>query len=263
CLYVSTNWDFILRLTGQNFRFFLSTCLFHSPAQLVIGFNGGKDCTVLLHLIYAVVCHQKNKCGCDSDITKETLVTNFPKLLYIRSRSVFPELESFVQRTLHFYRLPSSSIFRSSLECGSECKRPHQCGSLIVYEGNIKSSIERLLQDFPDLRGVFMGTRLSDPKAADLTPMVMTDPGWPQILRINPLLDWTYADVWTFIRKLSLPYCSLYDVGYTSIGSMEDTHPNPKLRHITESGRIEYHPAYTLTDLNSERFGRRGPNPSN
>ncbi|KAF5397522.1 FAD synthase [Paragonimus heterotremus] len=107
-----------------------------------------------------------------------------------------------------------------------------------------------------------MGTRLSDPKAADLTPMIMTDPGWPQILRINPLLDWTYADVWTFIRKLSLPYCSLYDVGYTSIGSMEDTHPNPKLRHITESGRIEYHPAYTLTDLNSERFGRRGCNPS-
>ncbi|TPP67548.1 Molybdopterin-binding protein [Fasciola gigantica] len=106
-----------------------------------------------------------------------------------------------------------------------------------------------------------MGTRITDPRAAHLTPMAMTDSDWPQLMRVNPLLHWTYSDVWNFLRSLSIPYCSLYDVGYTSIGSMEDTHPNPSLRYVTDSGLTEYHPAYILSDFHLERSGRRKPNP--
>ncbi|CAH8451810.1 unnamed protein product [Schistosoma turkestanicum] len=43
---------------------------------------------------------------------------------------------------------------------------------------------------------------------------------------------------------------------YTSVGSVEGTHPNPQLRYITESGRIAYHPAYTLNEKIYERIGR-------
>ncbi|CAH8450981.1 unnamed protein product [Dicrocoelium dendriticum] len=231
--------------------------IFHrfTPSEMVIGFNGGKDCTVLLHLVYAVflrrIAGHSPEAGC-----RARLASEFPRLLYIRSRSVFPELENFVQRTLQFYRLSSKSILRPTVNAGSMEKREKSHGGLIVFEGDIKSSLDRLLKDFPDVRGVLMGTRLSDPRASHLSPVIMTDAGWPQILRINPLLDWTYSDVWQFIRTLSLPYCSLYDVGYTSIGSMEDTHPNPNLRYITESGRCGYRPAYTLADPESERSGR-------
>lgn len=35
---------------------------------------------------------------------------------------------------------------------------------------------------------------------------------------LNPIIDWTNNDVWAFIRERNLPYCSLYDEGYTRLG---------------------------------------------
>lgn len=37
---------------------------------------------------------------------------------------------------------------------------------------------------------------------------------------LSPIIDWTHADVWKFIRKRNLEYCELYDQGYTRIGCM-------------------------------------------
>jgi phosphoadenosine phosphosulfate reductase len=36
--------------------------------------------------------------------------------------------------------------------------------------------------------------------------------------RISPLLDWTEAQIWSYIRTEQLPYSPLHDRGYTSIG---------------------------------------------
>jgi phosphoadenosine phosphosulfate reductase len=35
---------------------------------------------------------------------------------------------------------------------------------------------------------------------------------------LNPIIDWTEKDVWEYIRKYKLPYCSLYDNGFKRIG---------------------------------------------
>ncbi|XP_023569541.1 FAD synthase isoform X3 [Octodon degus] len=57
-------------------------------SQLCLGFNGGKDCTALLHLYHAAV---QRKCP---DVPKPL------QILYIRSISPFPELEQFLQDTI-------------------------------------------------------------------------------------------------------------------------------------------------------------------
>ena len=35
---------------------------------------------------------------------------------------------------------------------------------------------------------------------------------------INPIIDWTDADVWAFIKANKIPYCSLYDEGFHRLG---------------------------------------------
>lgn len=35
---------------------------------------------------------------------------------------------------------------------------------------------------------------------------------------VNPIIDWTDGDVWQFIRENTIPYCCLYDEGWTRIG---------------------------------------------
>lgn len=37
---------------------------------------------------------------------------------------------------------------------------------------------------------------------------------------VNPIIDWTAADVWEFIRGEGLPYCELYDQGWKRIGCL-------------------------------------------
>ena len=48
-------------------------------------------------------------------------------------------------------------------------------------------------------------------------------------MRINPVLSWTYGDVWAYLRATGAQYCKLYDLGYTSLGSVKDTVPNTAL----------------------------------
>jgi phosphoadenosine phosphosulfate reductase len=45
------------------------------------------------------------------------------------------------------------------------------------------------------------------------------------ILKFNPLADWDEKDLWRYIHKHDLPYNSLHDQGYASIGCAPCTQP--------------------------------------
>lgn len=45
------------------------------------------------------------------------------------------------------------------------------------------------------------------------------------LVKVSPIADWTWKRVWDYIKDKDVPYCSLYDKGYTSIGCEPCTRP--------------------------------------
>ena len=131
---------------------------------------------------------------------------------------------------------------------------------LNVYEITVgfKQGLSELIEDDEKagrdvLKAMFMGTRRDDPDGKLQPTFSPTDPSWPPLCRVNPILEFNYHDIWRFLRIYSLPYCSLYDRGFTSIGTIDDTTTN-ELLWDTRLRRY-VHP-WILSDGKYERIGR-------
>ncbi|KAK4574745.1 3'-phosphoadenosine 5'-phosphosulfate sulfotransferase [Recurvomyces mirabilis] len=201
----------------------------YSLDELSLSYNGGKDCLVLL-ILYLSALHIH---------TTKHPTTKLPKALpsvYIISPHPFQEVDDFVNSSLQTYHL-----------------------DLARYAKPMKEAFTDYLSDHPSIKAIFVGTRRTDPHGHDLKHFDPTDRGWPAFMRIHPVIDWHYAEVWTFIREMGVEYCRLYDQGYTSLGGTTDTHPNPALSLRDDPGGGDdgkFRPAYELVEDEAERLGR-------
>ncbi|EMR61488.1 putative fad synthetase protein [Eutypa lata UCREL1] len=265
----------------------------YRPEELSLSYNGGKDCLVLLILILASLPSHFPSSTSSSDsssippsdttntatipatatTTSATATTtpSFPttfQALYIRPLSPFPEVDDFVAETTARYHLdlatsdkPMKAALTDYLSSAPIPTQEQQRGDHAHGRGQ-------------DVRAVFVGTRRTDPHGQFLTHFDETDRDWPRFMRVHPVIDWHYREVWGFIRALEIPYCPLYDKGYTSLGGTDDTHPNPALLlnggaevNIGNGGGDgdcelkgkrdqRFRPAYELMEDGEERLGR-------
>ncbi|XP_034249621.1 FAD synthase-like isoform X2 [Thrips palmi] len=156
-------------------------CNRYHPDELVLCFNGGKDATVLLHLACAVIRHHH------PEHAAKPL-----HAFWVQSAEPFPEVREFVSRMVEQYNLHLDEV-----------------------PGPIKVGLRTYLGGKPEVKAALIGVRRTDPYSSKLSAFQETDLGWPAVMRVSPILEWRYADVWTFLRELHLPYCSLYDQGPT------------------------------------------------
>ena len=61
------------------------------------------------------------------------------------------------------------------------------------YTLPMRQGLEAYLRDRPCVKAVFVGTRRTDPHGEKLTFFDPTDRGWPQFVRVHPVIDWHYG----------------------------------------------------------------------
>ncbi|CAM9196499.1 unnamed protein product, partial [Discosporangium mesarthrocarpum] len=218
--------------------------------RLIGSYNGGKDAVVIMNLHRAAVAKYSLEQG-------RLFRTH---LIFFNNAREFPEVQRLVHETVKDYDL-----------------------SLATYDcGFVKGLTQCMEERGGGCFGFVLGTRKGDPNCGIQTSFTPSSDWMPPFMRVNPILTWDYGQVWTFLRLFNLPYCSLYDEGYTSLGVMDDTFPNPALRRkglvqgIDTSSQNregdgdgdkegngegdgkygEYYPAYKLSDWSLERAGR-------
>ncbi|CAK9436072.1 uncharacterized protein LODBEIA_P06300 [Lodderomyces beijingensis] len=213
----------------------------HGLEEIAISYNGGKDCLVMLILLLATI-YKKWKSECTS---KNVLIPHDYKLdsVYVNAETPFPELTAFIEQSTQYYHL-----------------------NPVTLKDSMQHGFQHYLDEVnPKIKSVVVGIRYTDPHGQQLTEEQCTDHDWPKFLRIHPILDWHYVEIWDFLVGTNVEYCSLYDLGYTSLGGMNNTVPNPKLQIPAADGAAggvaggaSHLPAYMLRDDADalERLGR-------
>ena len=75
------------------------------------------------------------------------------------------------------------------------------------------------------LDGWITGLRRDQTKVRQDASIFQLDAAHDSILKINPIIDWTWDDIQNYIKQHDLPYNSLLDKGYPSIGCAPCTRP--------------------------------------
>jgi phosphoadenosine phosphosulfate reductase len=78
--------------------------------------------------------------------------------------------------------------------------------------------VEPLNRALKDLDAWMTGLRREQAVTRVDVRKVELDKDHGNIVKINPLVDWSYDDVWDYIRKNNVPYNRLHKQGYPSIG---------------------------------------------
>eukprot|EP00977_Amphora_coffeiformis_P005948 scaffold1267_cov171-Amphora_coffeaeformis.AAC.24 len=208
----------------------------YGPTSVICSFNGGKDACVILELVRAAYAKYYQD--------REGLVPIRPRVVYWDKEDEFPEVIQFVKDNVHKYDLDMIAFDRG-ISFGDGLK--------LLVENNMPD--ENTLVSFP--MAFVLGTRSGDPNAGGQAVFSPSSSYMPPFMRVNPIIHWNYGQVWQFLRGFHLPYCQLYEDGYTSLGSCKDTLKNPAL-YVPGEGDSEgrYREAWMLTDYDLERAGR-------
>ncbi|GMI33392.1 hypothetical protein TeGR_g8460 [Tetraparma gracilis] len=204
----------------------------YGPAAVISSYNGGKDACVVMHLHRAAHAHHFRQRF--RELPDPPALPPAPRVVYFESPGEFPEIEVLLRETVGECALDMLSFRNASFSAG----------------------LLSLSAASPGPLAFALGTRAGDPNAAGQGRFEPSSDWMPPFMRVNPVLDWSYGHVWHFLRLFGLPYCSLYDGGFTSLGSVGDTDPTGALKKPGGEA-TGYWPAYMLADYSKERDGRR------
>jgi len=218
------------------------------PSRTFISFSGGKDSTVLLHLVRRLY-PDTPAVFVDTGLEYPEIrafVKTIPNVTWLRPKKTFRQVLSqfgypvptkTLAKDIHDLRNTNSSRFRSLKLDGYDplkkrevpaAKLPEKWKFLIDAPFKVSANCCNTLKKNPIKAYIKKTSRL--PYIG-----VMAEESNGRLLSANrlgcnvftgsnpssrPLLTWTTQDIWDYIKKYDLPYASIYDKGCSRTGCM-------------------------------------------
>ncbi len=170
--------------------------------KIVVAWTGGKDSTVLLHLIRRIYRGS----------------VPFP-VMFNDSTMEFPEIYEFIRRiTAQWHiRLLSIAHLESDIE-RFNTSATDQTKLKLARMMKI-NALERFIEGFKPT-AILSGIRWDEHPSRSSERYFSKR---KDHMRIHPILHFTESDIWNYIRSFSVPYVPLYDQGYRSLGEQPFT----------------------------------------
>lgn len=233
-----------------------SMALEYSDKGFFLAFSGGKDSQALYHV--AQLAGVKFE-------PHYSLTTLYPPELVRFIKSQYPDVIidrpelTFLQLCLKKKMLPTRKI----RFCCSVLKETQGAGRVTLTGVRKQESVQRSKRNEFELGDYkFSGTidQFNRVRETDFACI-----GGKDKIIINPIIQWTYRDVWEFLNNVvNVPHCSLYDDGWHRIGClfcpmaskkelfrMEKRYPKYKdaiirtIHRIRQEGYLNEHPDLT------------------
>ena len=171
----------------------LKQALERFDGKIATTFTGGKDSLTVLHLLKRI-----------GDDRVEVPVLNLDTTVKFR------EIIDFRDRMAREWDL--NLIITTNKEGLSRVKVAvdHEQCCLVMKAEAIDMAVEK-----HGWNALITGVRW-DEQPARITEEYFSER--PQHTRVQPILHFSELDIWAYIDKYKLPYCSLYDQGYRSLG---------------------------------------------
>ena len=152
-----------------------------------------------------------------------------------------PETYQFIDAVRKHYKIDIEICFP---EVEAVQKLVTEKGFFSFYQDDHKEccgirKVQPLRKKLATLDGWITGQRKDQsPGTRNEIPVIQHDVGFSgegkQLIKYNPLANWTSAEVWGYIRMMEIPYNPLHERGFTSIGCEPCTRPVLPNQHERE-----------------------------
>ena len=193
---------------------------FNQPGEIAISFSGAEDVVLIdmashLGKPFRVFSLDTGRLHAQTYQFIETVRKHYN----IQIEICFPESES-VEKLVN-----EKGLFSFYQDDHKEC-----CGI---------RKVQPLRKKLATLDGWITGQRKDQsPGTRDDIPVVQADVGFSgqgkQLIKYNPLANWSSADVWSYIRMMEVPFNPLHEAGFISIGCEPCTRPVLPNQHERE-----------------------------